>query len=136
MKRIVPVLASCGLLLLGGCAFDVIRLQQVPAPLDGSGSCDPAFQLRQAVEIPLATGYHRTLQQGTVWQCLGRIAQGQVYRTRDQILTVEGSNVFEANIVVVDGRLVGFHLPVEQSFSPLEPPLPLLMERIEPDTGR
>jgi hypothetical protein len=47
------------------------------------------------------------------------VAEGVVYRSRDQTLTVECSNVFEAYLVVAGQRLVGFYLPVEKGFSPL-----------------
>jgi hypothetical protein len=38
-----------------------------------------------------------------------------VYATRDRVLTVEASNVHEAYIVVSNGKLVGFFLPVEKT---------------------
>jgi len=68
-------------------------------------------------------GYERTLKKHTRWECVGQVTQGQVYRTRDQVLTVEASHVYEANIVVSSGHLVGFYLPVERTFSPLDAPI-------------
>ncbi len=55
------------------------------------------------------------------------MSQGDVYKTRDQVLTVEASNVQEAYIVVESGRLVGFYMPVERTFSPFNgrPELPM-----------
>jgi len=46
--------------------------------------------------------------------------QGVVYKSKDQVLTVEASNIYEANIVVLSNKLVGFYLPVEHTFSPLD----------------
>lgn len=48
------------------------------------------------IEIQLSTGYRRTLRQGTVWMAAGRIAEGEVYKPRDTVFSVEGTNVHEA----------------------------------------
>lgn len=47
---------------------------------------------------------------------VGTDPHGDVYKTEDQILTVEASNVYEAFIVISAGDLVGFYLPVEDAF--------------------
>jgi hypothetical protein len=54
--------------------------------------------------------------------------QGNVYRTRDQVVTVEGSHIHEAYIVVTERSLVGFYLPVERTFSPVTPSQTLAVE--------
>ena len=106
--------------ILGGCAFDVIHVEQTPAHLSASDSCNDSFTLAKDIQIELGGGYSRILKQGTKWNCIGKISQGAVYSTKDQILTVEASNVFEANIVVLHDDIVGFYLPVEKTFSPLQ----------------
>jgi len=77
--------------------------------------------LTQAAEVALATGYSTTLRATTTWQLVGTIPQGEVYRTRDQVVTLEGAHIHEAYIVVDQGALVGFYLPVERTFSPVAP---------------
>jgi hypothetical protein len=39
----------------------------------------------------------------------------------DTVFTIEGANTHEANLVVRDNRIVGFYLPAERAFAPLEP---------------
>lgn len=70
------------------------------------------------VHIKLSTGYDRTLRRGTVWLNVGSVAAGDVYRPRDTVFSLEGTNVHEAYLVLSDGRLVGYFLPAENSFVP------------------
>jgi len=106
-------------LLLYGCAFDLVHVKQVPTTLDSRASATGGLVLNTQAHVDLGTGFSRTLRQGTTWEHVGSIPQGHVYRTRDQVVTVEASNVHEAYIVVAGNKLVGFYLPVERSFSPL-----------------
>ena len=128
MKKAILLLSVLHTFSLIGCAFDVIHVEQIPANIQSDSSCDISFVLSKNVDINLAGGYKRTLKQGTRWSCVGRIAQGDVYRTKDQILTIEASNVFEAYIVLSSEKLVGFYLPVEHAFSPLKNPAPLVID--------
>ena len=64
-----------------------------------------------------------------MWIFVGSLPQGDVFKSRDQILTIEGSNIYEAYIVVVSDNLVGFYLPAEGTFSPLKKPLNLSIVR-------
>ncbi len=48
-----------------------------------------------------------------------------MFRSRDQILMLECSNVYEAYRVVREGRLMGFFLPVQQGFVGLAEPVVL-----------
>ena len=123
-KRIVP--GALMLLVTGGCAFDVIHVDRTPVRLDtASKTCTAPFTLGGDVTVTPSGGYDRTLKQGTRWECRGRIEQGWVYRTRDQVLTLEASNVFEADIVVSGRTLTGFYLPVERAYSALRPAVEL-----------
>jgi hypothetical protein len=56
--------------------------------------------------------------------------QGDVFRTADQVLTVEASHIHEAYIVVWGSMLRGFYLPVEGTFSPLSSPVDLSLSLI------
>ena len=115
--------------LFFGCAFDVVRVKQEPARFEPDTSIQDAWKLAEDVEISLDTGYKRKLKAGTRWECIGKIENGDVYKTKDQILTVEGSNIYEACIVVSEGQLVGFYLPANQTFSPLSSKKSLPIER-------
>jgi hypothetical protein len=111
------------------CAFDVVRVKQEPAHFEPISSDQDAWTLAQDVKISLDTGYSRKLKAGTRWTLIGKIENGDVYKTNDQILTVEGSNIYEACIVVSEGQLLGFYLPAKYSFSPLSKKKPLPIEK-------
>jgi len=104
-KRTRLWLACPVFVMVSSCAFDVIRVKQEPARFVPNASERPDERpLREDVEVTLDTGYKRTLKAGTRWQCIGNIENGDVYQTSDQILTVEGSNIHEACIVVSDRK--------------------------------
>ncbi len=116
-------------MLLGGCPFDVIHVEQTPVHLESIDATKP-FELMNEVKLDIGAGYHRVLKRGTQWRCVGRLSQGDVYTTRDQVLTVEASNIQEAYIVVDSSKLVGFYLPVEKTFSPLRQRTELTMKEL------
>jgi hypothetical protein len=51
---------------------------------------------------------------------VGLLPQGQVFRPVGTVFTIEGANMHEAFLVIQDARLVGFYLPGEHAFAPLE----------------
>ena len=122
------LLTLCLSLVLNACAFDVLKIKQIPTELNADASCGNDFVLTQDMKISAGSGYTRVLKKGTRWNCVGTISQGSVYKTKDQILTIEASNVYEANIVVLDEKIVGYFLPVENSFSPLGKPETLIIK--------
>ena len=107
--------------------FDISRVEQIPTELKFAAPCAKEFVLKQDIKISAHSGFNRTLEKNTRWDCVGKISQGIVYKTKDQILTIEASNIYEANIVVSDQKIVGFYLPVEKSFSPISSPVPLIV---------
>jgi len=60
---------------------------------------------------------------------IGTIGEGTVYKPRGTVLTVESVNVSEAYIVVRDGVLAGFWLPVERAFVPAEKAVAIPLQR-------
>jgi hypothetical protein len=123
MKNLRMLFVGCWLfVLLPACAFDVVHIKQIPVQMGSSVALNNSFRLGKEVNFSLGTGYSRKLNQGTKWICVGSISQGDIFKTNDQVLTVEGSNIYEAYIVVASGKLVGFYLPVEQSYCPLSEP--------------
>lgn len=113
------------LMLFAGCAFDVVKIDQVPATLAPPPPAASSFTLQRLATVSLSTGYSRTLKAGTVWRPAGSLPQGGVFKTRDQVLTVEGSNIYEAYLVVKGAQLLGFYLPANGTYSPLERPVDL-----------
>jgi hypothetical protein len=106
-------------IFLNACAFDLMHVKQLPAKLDTNAEARSSFVLEKEETIDLGTGYTRVLKAGTRWNYVGKIENGDVFKTKDQILTVEASNIHEAYIVVSSEKIVGFYLPVEKTFSPL-----------------
>lgn len=106
-----------------GCAFDVIKIKKIPVQPDTSFPPKEMIVVEENLIIELSTGYKRTIEKGTKWKYVSQISYGDVFKTKDQILTIEGSNIYEAFIVVSEKQLVGFYLPVEQAFSPLSKPI-------------
>lgn len=127
--KVTTVLIGCFLItLLSACAFDVVRVKQIPTQLESRPSAKDSFILEKEANIDLGTGYSRVLRKGTRWVLIGAIPQGEVFKTNDQILTIEASNIHEAYIVTKAGKLIGFYLPVERTFSPLNDPVDLFIK--------
>lgn len=114
--------------LLMGCPFDVVHVKQIPTPIRETQHAKESWILKEDIKAHLGTGYSTNLKSGTRWDYVGSTAYGDVYRTSDQIVTVEGSNIFETYIVLSEGDLVGFYLPVEQSYAPIRSPKKVHME--------
>jgi hypothetical protein len=112
-----------------GCAFDISYVKRVPTEFQSAAPTGPGWTLSQEQSIGVGSGFSTTLQRGTRWQLIGHIPQGDVYRTSDQIVTVEASNIYEAMVVVQRDKLVGFYLPVEHSFVSATDPITLPIER-------
>ena len=110
---------------LGGCAFDVVSVPQSPVVFNATTGVK-GFVLMQDLKVHIGTGFATRLRANTSWHKVGATVFGDVYTTQDQIVTVEASNIYEAQIVVSGIRnLVGFYLPVEHSYVSLKEPLPL-----------
>jgi hypothetical protein len=121
-KRFLGVLGVIAV-LVASCA--PLVLQEPTQLTPGVGK---SFRLTRITEVPLSTGYSTTLRANTRWELVGTVTQGEVYRTKDQVVTLEGAHIHEGYIVVNQGALVGFYLPVERTFSPVTPANPLSTE--------
>ncbi len=113
--RLLPFLAA---LLLFGCAMDIVSVKQAPATFTPAGDPGAPVVLQRDIAVSIGTGFATKLKQGTTWRAVGKIAEGEAFSTRDQIVTVEASNIHEAQPVISSGQIVGFYLPVERTFTP------------------
>ena len=118
--------------VMSGCAFDIVQVTQAPTQFTAATDSNNDFQLTGPVTAHLGTGFPTHLLGGSHWTKVGTVPEGSVYRTPDQIVKVEGSNIQEAWIVVSNGTLVGFYQPVEKTFAPLASPVALPLERFTP----
>ncbi|WP_257010240.1 hypothetical protein [Burkholderia ubonensis] len=114
--------AAGGTFALGGCA-PAIPVQD--AHFAASASTNPVRIVRQEVTVRLSSGYTRRIAEGSQWRDVGSLPQGHVFRAVNTVFAIEGRQVHEAYLVLSGDALVGFYLPGESHFSPLDSPLPL-----------
>ena len=125
MGRIFALLILV-LVISSGCPFNLKDVRFLPTEMRASSKSERTFALAKDVEISqLPCGYSRTLRNGTSWNLVGELPKGAIYRSKDQSLTLECSNVYEAYLVVAEDSLVGFYLPVEKGFVPVPNPIRL-----------
>ncbi len=104
-----------------------ISMQRVVPEMDAT---DTSVHVRDHQVWGRSTaGYSRTLPAGSRWKRIGRVPMGDILKSPDVTLTVEGAHIHEADIVVHDGNWVGFWLPVEKAFSPLKSPIAMSFTR-------
>ncbi len=118
MRRRALTLAVA--LLAGACAPEVVRTQIVPPSARSDKRHADAIVLARPATVRLGTGYSRTLDAGSRWRLAGAIPNGAVYQAAQGVFTIEGANIHEAYLVIRGRELVGFYLPVERAFSPLD----------------
>jgi hypothetical protein len=99
------------------CAFDVISIRQEPASFEPISQSAQVLTLTELTRVPLGEGFATPLKMGSNWRQVGRIQQGDVFHTMDQVVAVEASNQHEADIVVNRDEIVGFYLIVEHTFT-------------------
>jgi hypothetical protein len=128
MRKPTGVLLTMGF-VIGGCASEINRY---PAQLSRMNPPqETIYVASQTVSVHLDSGYERSIKAGTEFVDLGAITQGRVLKPTNAVFTVEGAHMHEAYPVVSSGRLVGFYLPVEKSFSPLTESINLPFEAKE-----
>jgi len=122
----VVSLSALVVVLVSGCAFNLADVKYSPTQFQSMTKDGRAFTLSMNVKLTdTPCWYGRELRQNTRWEYSGSVAQGEVFRSRDQILTLECSNIYEAYLVVREGRVMGFFLPVQQGFVGLPEPVVL-----------
>ncbi len=115
--------------LFSGCAMDLAHVSQTPTQLTPMVNSSETFTLTKGVELTeTPCGYDRLLYPYSKWELVGTIPEGNVYKSQEQILTVECSHVFEAYLVMNRDTLVGFYLPVEEAYVAASDPVKLPLE--------
>jgi hypothetical protein len=115
-----------------GCSFAIAACAQVKQePVSALQPTEQAktFRVVEGLDVRLSTGFATQIKPQTSWSLVGSLPQGEVYKSRDQVLAVEGADVAEAYLVVSGDELVGFYLPVEHTFSRISPARRLSIER-------
>jgi hypothetical protein len=122
------VLAAC--IALAGCAGEVVRHPTTLAM--HSAGAQRVHVLSDGVTIRLDSHYERRLNAGTEFAEIGTLREGRVLKPVNATFTIEGRHHHEAYPVLQGNRVVGFYLPVEQSFSPLSQPVTLTLSERKP----
>ena len=127
--RMAIVVGTVGF-FFSACAFDLAHVTYTAATFQPTQNSTRTIVLSD--EVPLTDtpcSYSRTLRKTTHWDQVGTIAEGDVLRSKDQVLTLECSNVHEAYLVMSGDKLIGFFLPFEKGFVPHSPPIALPVEQ-------
>jgi len=103
---------------LAGCAPEVTRrpTQMTAVTEQPAGT----IEVMHDASVRVGPGYTRTIPHGSLWTSIGRVTEGEVFKPVDRVFTVEGTHVHEAYLVLDGDRVVGFYLPVERAFAPME----------------
>lgn len=114
-----PRTAWLGALLLGGCDYRLVSVQQQPVAFVPAAGCAAPFVLGKTLYARLdGVGVASSaMPAGSHWHCVGRTPQGAVFASDDAVVTVAADDMYEARPVLRGDVLVGFYLPVEQSFA-------------------
>jgi hypothetical protein len=123
------VTSTLATLVLSACAPSIPVQRAQLAPLTATRQHE-RVRVVTAVAVRLETGYSRQVSGGSVWRTVGEVPQGLVLQPVGTVFTIEGRQVHEAYLVVKENTLVGFFLPGESNFSPLEPSQPITIERV------
>ncbi len=112
---------------MAACAFDLAHVSYTPTVC--TPKSDKSFRMREDTAITgMPCSYNRTVLKGTTWNLVGTVPEGEVYKSSNQVMSVECSNVHEAYLVVRETSVVGFYLPFEKGFVKLSKPIALNME--------
>jgi hypothetical protein len=104
-------------ILLAGMACTVSRTAANFQPATRASTDE--LHLRKLASFRIELGHVRELPAGSRWRAVGSVAQGTVYRAVNSVFVLQSRQAGEAYPVVQSGRLQGFFLPGEVSFSPL-----------------
>ena len=128
----IPTILLLGIVIgiAPGCPFNLTDVRFQPVEMRSSSKSDRDFTLAKDVELSqLPCGYSRTLRKGTRWTPAGEFSTKTIYRSKDQNLTLECSNIYEAYLVIAEERLIGFYLPVEKGYVAISDPVSLPIQQ-------
>ena len=125
--------ALCCLMLLTGCAFDVSHVKQQSIAFTSIAGAGWTFVLNHDVKATVGSGFATRLKAGSRWHQVGNTDRGAVFTTKDQIVTVEASNIYEAQLVVSENAITGFYLPIEKTFVVVASRIPIQTKTLETD---
>lgn len=119
-------LALVGMLSLSACmSVSTQKVSLVPVAASEPVS---VIQLSRMVSAQLPNDSVANLPAASQWQRVGALPQGDVYRSLNGLFTIQTRRQGEAYLVASSGKLVGFYLPGETAYLPLNRPVTLPVE--------
>lgn len=119
-------LAVAGMLSLSACmSVSTQKVSLVPVAASEPAS---VIQLSRMVSAQLPNDSVVSLPAASQWQRVGALVQGDVYRSLGGLFTIQTRRQGEAYLVASSGKLVGFYLPGETAYMPLNRPVTLPVE--------
>ena len=119
LSTLVLIASIATALFINGCALPLPQHSAKLRPISGG---EQIVTLTGSVTVVSPTTIKKVLAKGSRWQLLGTVPQGKVYKPLTQVLTIESQHQYEAYIVVSSGQVVGFYLPVPETFVLAEKP--------------
>jgi hypothetical protein len=123
---IICFIISC---CCSSCSVDLLAVKQSATLLDTTDASKQSWILTEPVSVKVDAWHKTPLKKGTEWVYVGKLDEGEVYKTGDQVVTIEGFDTFEVYLVVSGEKLAGFYLPVEKTIVQLKHSVPLKMKR-------
>ena len=111
-------LLVCSLLLLSGCVAQQIRLSETLRPPETTSQ---SFVLLEPASLSAFGSRRQVLREGTTWLAVGELDRGTVFKSKDQVVTVNSYNVYEAGILVREMQVVGYYIPSTESIVEIDP---------------
>jgi hypothetical protein len=136
MKLRISISSVAVAIMLVGCAFDITHVTQRPVRFVSKTEAIENFTLDHDVKATFGTGFATRLKAGTRWQQVGSTEYGKVFATKDQIVTVEASNIYEADLVISNRFITGFYLVVEKTFAPVTRLIPIAITTSNPNSDK
>ena len=116
MKNYGLLFLLLSFLVFYGCASHVVT-EATQLPVYRESQSAKYILITEEAWVSSTAGYPRVITNGSKWEYVGLITQGNAYKPIDHIFTIEGYHVHEAYLVVDDKKLIGFYLPAEKTFS-------------------
>ncbi|WP_146177535.1 hypothetical protein [Glaciimonas sp. PCH181] len=118
------------IILITGCATRLAPVEPPPSPVTLLTLANkPQIKiLARRVTITLAGGYSIMLMDGSHWVYLGNVPDGKVYKPKTGMLMNNDKLPHEFYIVAAGKQLIGFYMPEQRLFTPLEQPLYLTFD--------
>lgn len=122
-RKTYPVFILIALIFLG-CSqvkYKTVELGKETIPKS-------TWILTEVANIHVQSCSTTTLNSNTQWIYVGSIDQGDVYKTKDQIVSVHCSNMYEAYIVLSGEQIIGFYFPFEKGFCQASKPVKIIRQ--------